>query len=243
MELYVNNYLKIIKSDKYSMLILCASLLGIIIAVLNNVNGSNYFDNFYYILTNSWFIFFLIIAFGLNILSINTYVVNYYHINLRKQSFSDHDKMVLKYNMLLFCGILILVCIGALFYSDFDFSINNSHNYYMSQLIYILFDLIKLFVFVYYFSDILFAFLKKYNNNLVFVLYILFDILLLLIPSLVVIVDVKNTLSIPLFIGYCFQKIEYSNFMLEIFSCTVHLIIIEIISLVCIKKVVKDGVV
>lgn len=187
--------------------------------------------------------FFLIIAFGLNILSINNYVVNYYYINLRKQAFSDQNKIVIKYNVLLFCGVIILACICALFYSDFNFYINISNNYYMSQLIYILFTLIKLFVFIFYFSDILFTFLKKYNNNLVFALYILFDILLLLIPSIFVIVDVKNILSIPFFIGYCFQEIEYSNFMLEVFSCTLHLIIIEIISLVSIKSVVKDGVI
>lgn len=54
----MSNYIKIIKSDKYLKLALCSSLLGIFIAVLNNVNGNNYFDNFYYILTNAWFIFF-----------------------------------------------------------------------------------------------------------------------------------------------------------------------------------------
>lgn len=207
--------------------------LGSCIGILSVIHGDNFWKNMHIILTNKWFVCFNIFAYGINLYNIlETHQMNDLIIirtGNGQRFYETLQNKLFHSNILLFTFGMILVVIISMIFGNMNFELIETIHYYISEPTYIIWLILRMFLYLNMLSYVfLYAFEEQFKN-FIYVVFIIFAIIVILIPTLFNNVNFDSITTIPWFIGYCFFDFEYSNFMLEIYSCSFHFLILTIL--------------
>lgn len=228
---------KNILNSKYGHMIFLLLLIGVVIGGCSISGTVNIFENVICILNNDFVLIFIFISFILNALNIIEEVSNNYNFILRQNGFSCYFESIRKKlfisNLLLLIMIFVLSLSVAITFSFGKLLIGFSN----SILLRLFWLFLKIFILFNLLSYLTIVFLNMFEKRKLYILLIGFIIFAFLSFSFKPIIVVNNFWDVPLIFTWCFGNTIYGSFALDLFSLSLHLIVLSLLYVIFYERV------
>lgn len=173
----------------------------------------------YHIMTWDYFIMILLFLFIFNTYNIYTELIRNYSFLIRVGNYKEFYKKMIKFtlisNLILYLIVIFLVVFSSIIKTSVDYKIYNFNDYNISNLVYIIFYLIRSYLIL----NILVIIMIGLYRLLKDVLLIIIDgFILISIPALSNIIEsskITSVFNLPLYYGKYFIYNNYSTFIFE----------------------------
>lgn len=197
-------------------------ILIILLAMAFSSISSQYdiIKGIYHIMTWDYFIMILLFLFIFNTYNIYTELIRNYSFLIRVGNYKEFYKKMIKFtlisNLILYLIVIFLVVFSSIIKTSVDYKIYNFNDYNISNLVYIIFYLIRSYLIL----NILVIIMIGLYRLLKDVLLIIIDgFILISIPALSNIIGsskITSVFNLPLYYGKYFIYNNYSTFIFEV---------------------------
>lgn len=232
-------WIKEILNNKFSYLIFLLILIGTFIGGYSINQSNNFYANVLDIMHNDYFLLCIFITCIINVYNFCFYLLDNISYLIRQKNFNalilNINKKIFLSNLIIFLIIILLLITTSIFFCYGSFSLIID----FKTLVYIIWDIIKLYLFFSIISNIfiyLYILFNEKNFILISVLFIIFLFLALILKPYLIVSDFSK---FPLIFVWCLSYIEYYSFSLDLFSFSIHFVILTIIYLFLFEYVRK----
>lgn len=209
--------------------------------ILFNSLNIDYIQSFYYVLSNSFYIIILMMLLAINTINtINIFDQNLFYI-LRFESKKEYYKEILKNVFLsnlvfIIMNIAILIIMSNIIFGS-TFSISNWQEYNITNIVYIIFYIIRAFIVMEIIMGLLFI-IKKVLGKISILIYSILIFIPLILNNYNVIKDLSN---IPLYPMNYIVGFTCTSFNLEVCSSIIYISILLLISIIAFNILVANS--